>query len=141
MSAQALARTCRFCLWAFWAFLTREHRWNGDTAKLNAQIETALCKVSQVIPHVPSLFTLLRPYLAQFSLFPPVFGAFSSPRRGGSSEPQAGTQGQETAARGKRGEFSPSFDTADANQRINWGPHGRLQTRYLAGLFVHRRQP
>ena len=73
MSAQALARTCRFCLWAFWAFLTREHRWNGDTAKLNAQIETALCMVSQVIPPVPSLFTLVRPYLAQFSPVSPRF--------------------------------------------------------------------
>ena len=50
----------------------------------------------------------------------PVFCAFSPPRRDGSNEPQAGTQGQETAGkRAKRGELPPSFDASDANQRIN----------------------
>ena len=41
-----------------------------------------------------------------FSPFSPVFCAFSPSRRGGSNEPQAGTQGQETAdRRAKRGEL------------------------------------
>ena len=56
-----------------------------------------------------------------FAPFFPVFCAFSPPGRDGSNEPQAGTQGQETAGKGtKRGELPPSFDTPDANQRINW---------------------
>ena len=60
----------------------------------------------QVIPPLPSLFTLLRPYLAQFFPVSPRFCAFSLPRRHGSNEPQAGTQGQETAARAPRAENS-----------------------------------
>ena len=45
----------------------------------------------------------------------------SPPGRDGSNEPQAGTQGQETAGkRAKRGELPPSFDAPGANQRINW---------------------
>ena len=56
-------------------------------------------------------------------IFPPfflVFCAFSPPGRDGSIEPQAETQGQETAGKGtKRGELPPSSDTPGANQRIN----------------------
>ena len=56
-----------------------------------------------------------------FSPFFLLFCAFSPSRRGGSNEPQAETQGQETAGKGtKRGELPPSFDTPGANQRINW---------------------
>ena len=56
-----------------------------------------------------------------FAPFFPVFCALSPPGRGGSNEPQAGTQGQETAgARAKRGELRPSFDTPGAVGRINW---------------------
>ena len=51
-------------------------------------------RVCQVIPPVLSLFTLLRPISPIFSAFFPVFCAFSPPRRDGSNEPQAGTQGQ-----------------------------------------------
>ena len=40
-----------------------------------------------------------------FFPFFPVFCAFSPPRRDGSNEPQARTQGQETAAGAKRGEL------------------------------------
>ena len=57
-------------------------------------------------------------------IFPPfflVFCAFSPPGRDGSNEPQAETQGQETAGTGtKSAELRPSFDAPDANQRINW---------------------
>ena len=43
-----------------------------------------------------------------FSPFFPVFCAFSPPRRDGSNEPQAGTQGQETAGtRAKSSELPP----------------------------------
>ena len=56
-----------------------------------------------------------------FPPFFPVFCAFSPPRRDGSNEPQAGTQGQETASkRTKRGELPPSFDAPGAYQRITW---------------------
>ena len=45
-----------------------------------------------------------------FPPFSPVFCAFSPSRRGGSNEPQAGTQGQETAGKStKRGGLPPSF--------------------------------
>ena len=57
---------------------------------------------AQVIPPLPSLFTLLRPYLAHFFPVFLVFCAFSPSRRGGSNEPQAGTQGQETAGKGPK---------------------------------------
>ena len=52
---------------------------------------------TQVIPPVPSSFALLRPYLAHFFPVFLVFCAFSPSRRDGSNEPQAGTQGQDTA--------------------------------------------
>ena len=136
---------------------------------------------TQVIRPVPSLFTLLRPYLAHFLpvFFPffarfhrlaktvptspkpepwakkqsctpshlldrisPIFTPFfldfcaSSPScRDGSNEPQAGTQGQETAGKmAKTRELGPSFDTPGANQRINW------RRRLRAGL-APRGQP
>ena len=41
-----------------------------------------------------------------FSPFFPVFCAFSPPRRDGSNEPQAGTQGQETVARAPKHRFA-----------------------------------
>ena len=70
-------------------------------------------------PGDPGSFTRFRPYLAHFSPVFPIFCAFSPSRRGGSNEPQAGTQGQETAGRrAKRGELRPSF--AGAVGRINW---------------------
>ena len=85
-----------------------------------------------MIPPIPSLFSRLRPYLGHFPPFFLVFCAFSPSRRGGSNEPQAGTQGQETAGkRAKRGELPPSFDTPDANQRINW-----KVVRHPSGMIV-----
>jgi len=70
----------------------------------------------QVIPTPPRVLGRISPI---FPPFFPVFCAFSPPRRGGSNEPQAGTQGQETAGKGtKRGELRPSFDTPDAVGRI-----------------------
>ena len=74
-----------------------------------------------MIPPVPSLFTLLRPYLAHFC---PVFSRFlrvftAGPRRfqrAPSRNPGPGNGGKGT----KSGELRPSFDAPDANQRINW---------------------
>ena len=63
----------------------------------------------------PDFFTPFRPYSCPHSLgrispiFPPsfpVFCAFSPPRRDGSNEPQAGTQGQETVARAPKHRFA-----------------------------------
>ena len=89
----------------------------------------------QVIPPFLSLFTRFRPYLGHFFPFFLVFCAFSPPRRDGSNEPQAGTQGQETAGKmAKTRELGPSFDTPGANQRINW------RRRLRAGL-APRGQP
>ena len=75
----------------------------------------------QVIPPLPSLFTLLRPYLAHlfpvFSRFLRVFTAW--PRRfqrAPSRNPGPRNSGKGT----KSGELRPSFDTPDANPRINW---------------------
>ena len=83
--------------------------------------EPLVKRMRQVIPPVPSLFTRFRPHLAHF---PPAFPRFLrvfTPGRGSSNGPPAGTQGQETAGtRAKRRELPPSFDTPDANQRINW---------------------
>ena len=57
----------------------------------------------QVIPTPSHLLDHISPI---FPPFFPVFCAFSPPRRDGSNEPQAGTQGQETAGtRTKRGEL------------------------------------
>ena len=70
----------------------------------------------QVIPTPSHLLDHISPIFSPFFL---VFCAFSPPRRDGSNEPQAGTQGQETAGKGtKRGELPPSFDTPDAVGRI-----------------------
>ena len=70
----------------------------------------------QVIPTPSRVLGRISPI---FPSFFPVFCAFSPSRRGGSNEPQAGTQGQETAgARGKSGELRPSFDTTGAGGRI-----------------------
>ena len=76
---------------------------------------------TQVIPPVPSLFTLLRPYLAHFC---PVFSRFlrvftASPRRF-QRAPRRNPGPRNGGKRTKSGELRPSFDTADANQRINW---------------------
>ena len=66
----------------------------------------------------PHLLGRISPISPSFFL---VFCAFSPSRRDGSNEPQAGTQGQETAGtRAKRGELPPSFDTPGAVGRITW---------------------
>eukprot|EP01045_Picozoa_sp_COSAG04_P027214 COSAG04_NODE_3938_length_2410_cov_2.020338_2_plen_243_part_00 len=76
----------------------------------------------QVIPPVPSLFARFRPISPVFPPFPPVVCAFSPSRRGGSNGPQAGTQGQETAARGPRPEISALHSTP---QMLTKGSTGR----------------
>merc|ERR1712093_914026 len=56
----------------------------------------------QVIPAPSRVLDRISPIL---SLFPPAFCAFSPSRRGGSNEPQAGAQGQETVARAPKHRF------------------------------------
>ena len=74
----------------------------------------------QVIPTPLHVLGRISPI---FSPFFPVFCAFSPSRRGGSNEPQAGIQGQETAGkRPKRGDLPPSFDTPGAVGRITCLP-------------------
>ena len=73
----------------------------------------------QVIPPVPSLFTLLRPYLAHFF---PVFSRFLrvftvSPRRF-QRAPSRNPGPRNGGARAKSGELRPSFDTSGAVGRI-----------------------
>ena len=92
----------------------------------------------QVILPILSLFTLFRPYLAHFC---PVFSRFlrvstAWPRRfqrAPSRNPGPRNGGKGT----KSGELRPSFDTPDANQRINWSGHGgtRTKTRDLGPSF------
>ena len=80
---------------------------------------------------VPSLFTLLRPFLAHFPPKTSVFCAFSPSRRDGSNEPQAGTQAQETAARGPRGENSPLHSTPQMLTKGSPGLTGEPQSQRL----------
>ena len=63
-----------------------------------------------------------------FSPFSPVFCAFSPPRQDGSNEPQAETQGQETAARGPRAENSA------ARGQVGGGQGAPLQCRRFSAL-------
>ena len=72
--------------------------------------------LEQVIPTPSHLLDRISPIFAPFF---PVFCAFSPPRRGGSNEPQAGAQGQETAGRRTRGENSPLRST-QMQGRITW---------------------
>ena len=57
-----------------------------------------------------------------FSPFFPIFCAFSTSRRGGSNEPQAGTQGQETDDKTPRAPFDPGperlCDESPAGPRV-----------------------
>ena len=78
--------------------------------------------VPQVIPPVPSLLTLLRPYLAHF---PPVFSPFFARfhrRRGGSNKPQAGTQGQE-----QRQKMGERWDTNGQNAKTKIAARKRVE--------------
>ena len=84
--------------------------WGGDTADwypldggAYAGLNVALGPHLQVIPTPSHVLGRISPI---FSPFFPVFCAFSPSRRGGSNEPQAGTQGQETVARGSKHRFS-----------------------------------
>ena len=68
----------------------------GREAEAASQVTLLSLPCSHVLDHI-------------LPIFPPkitVFCAFSPPGRDGSNEPQAETQGQETAARGPRGENS-----------------------------------
>ena len=74
-----------------------------------------------MIPPVPSLFTLLRSYLAHFF---PVFYRFLrvftvSPRRF-QRAPSRNPGPRNGGTRTKTRDLGPSFDAPDANQRINW---------------------
>ena len=73
-----------------------------------------------------------------FPPFFPVFCAFSPPRRDGSNEPQARTQGQETAARGPRGENS--FVRRDSAWRHTCGCASMIASTTPSGaLFTSAR--
>eukprot|EP01045_Picozoa_sp_COSAG04_P016371 COSAG04_NODE_1361_length_7086_cov_30.584800_2_plen_155_part_00 len=81
---------------------------------------------AQVIPPVISLFTRFRPYLAQFL---PVFSRFlrvftASPRRFQRAARSRNRGPRNGGTRPKSSELRPSFDTPDANQRINWEDGG-----------------
>ena len=74
-----------------------------------------------MIPPVLSMFTLFRPYLAHFY---PVFSRFlrvftAWPRRF-QQAPSRNPEPRNSDKGTKSGELRPSFDTPDANQRINW---------------------
>ena len=94
----------------------------GSTIGAEYVVNCAGMWARQVILPILSLFTLFRPYLAHFC---PVFSRFlrvstAWPRRfqrAPSRNPGPRNGGKGT----KSGELRPSFDTADANQRINWG--------------------
>ena len=83
----------------------------------------------QVTPPVPSLSTLLRPYLAHF---PPKIPSFARFGRGGSTSPKAGTQDQETVARGPRPENSALRPTP---QMLTKGATGQ---RWARRMSAHR---
>ena len=75
---------------------------------------------TQVIPTPSYLLDRISPIFAPFFL---VFGAFSPSQRGGSNEPQAGPQGQQTAgASAKRGELPPSFFDTQVQWEGSPGP-------------------
>ena len=77
---------------------------------------------NQVIPTPLHVLGRISPI---FSPFSPVFCAFSPSRRGGSNEPQAGTQGQETADKTPRAPFDPG------PQRLWDESPGRIVQRYV----------
>ena len=65
-------------------------------------LDQALAGEDQVIPTPLHVLGRISPI---FPPFFPVFCAFSPSRRGGSNEPQAGAQGQETVARAPKHRF------------------------------------
>ena len=75
-------------------------------------------------PLLPEVLGLSKPEETHYMPGDPefLFCAFSPPRRDGSNELQAGTQGQETAGkRPKTRDLGPSFDVPGAVGRITWG--------------------
>ena len=83
-----------------------------------AALQTAL-RTPQEVEVIPTILHVLGRISPIFPPFFPVFCALSPSRRGGSNEPQAETQGQETAGKGtKTRDLGPSFDTPDAVGRI-----------------------
>eukprot|EP01045_Picozoa_sp_COSAG04_P004862 COSAG04_NODE_217_length_19889_cov_59.963221_9_plen_262_part_00 len=75
----------------------RHRRANARAATAAAAPEPAAEMDAQVIPTPSHLLDRISPIFAPFFL---LFCAFSPSRRDGSNEPQAGTQGQETAGTG-----------------------------------------
>ena len=96
----------------------------------------------QVIPPVPSFFTLLRPYLAHFfPVFSRFLRVFTVSTRRFQRAPSRNPGPRNGGTRTKTRDLGPSFDTAEANQRINWQvvmpSFGRLtaQQQDLEGVF------
>ena len=85
-------------------FLEIEETMASDTITIPAEHANTLAakRHPQVIPTPSHLLGRISPISFRF---PPVFCALSPPRRDGSNEPQAGTQGQETVSPGVRTPF------------------------------------
>ena len=82
----------------------------------------------QVIPTPLHVLGRISPI---FSPFFPVFCAFSPSRRGGSNEPQAGTQGQETVARAPKHRFA-GLANSGCWERMACSPEQQLERRVAA---------
>ena len=96
------------------------------------------------LPGDPDSFARFRPYLAHFS---PVFSRFLrvftvSPRRF-QRAPSRNPGPRNGGTRTKTRSLGPSFDTPDANQRINWASgHGRAGAGASSPLHIgHHRGP
>ncbi len=87
--------------------------WEADPSPAFAR-SIALPFATQVIPPVPSLFTLLRPFFPRFFSF---FVRFHRLAETVPSSPKPKPRAKKQLARGPRGENSP---LRSSNQRINW---------------------
>ena len=75
----------------------------------------------QVTPPLPSLFARFRPYLAHFPpAFPRFLRVFTALPRRFQRAPSRSPGPRNGGTSPKTRDLGPSFDTPDANQRINW---------------------
>ena len=81
----------------------------GETVKDHQQGHPQAAPDTQVIPTPLHVLGRISPISPPFF---PVFCAFSPSRRGGSNEPQAGAQGQETVARAPEHRFGGPANSA-----------------------------
>ena len=76
----------------------------------------------------------------------PAWGPLEPSRRGGSNEPQAGTQGQETAGKPPRGVFDPGPQRLWDESTGRWWAHaegvaGEAQRERLVRALIQRQRP